>query len=688
MIKKIALAVWAAGAVWSQVPYTQITDTLPPAPQGAKVTGTLRVNWSEFNYGAYTIPQSPTIGFDSPLTASVCAGGTCGTVNLELAPTDHATGCPANCPTYKVVITNGQNSTTMYWQVPTLPSAQCASSSFCTVKEVTVALPTNPQIQINPSQISVGNSSAGQGLCNLSGITGFGFCSGGTFTLTNDGTTGTTANQLAKINSSGNAVLAGTGDTAVPVFIVVSGAGTSGSATLAVTSTANCQMDAGGAAIGHFIVASSVTGGRCQDAGASAPTSGWVIGQATTTAAANANVTVALSQGYNAAAGISGSADPGAFHSVSFSATPTLTGSSATAGTVDTFVIAQLTANITNISLATLTPGQKIIIDIQQASSGGPYTVTWGSSFVGACTISPFAGAHTRSVWFISSGPTATLDAPCEADSGPGYSTEFARSSVPTPPSGLHAIGDDSTSHIGYDCDSTGTCRVVVKELTAGSVRCAGGANTDDAACTSSQMVAATGQASASTFGVVKVDGTTITASGGVISATGGSSTVTVDLVFVPFILNTSGGNQIMCDAEGTSPALTTGFLAWVQNNTATCAFDLYLPSTYVASSLKVELFYSGPNNSNSGSGTFQLNYKTALVGTGANMGGLSYTSNTTSAIASPSADFDNLSTGLLATSLPASPAGNPVRIQLSRVAGGTADEIGVSRVHVQFQHN
>ncbi len=126
-----------------------------------------------------------------------------------------------------------------------------------------------------------------------------------TFTLPNDGSTGTVINQLAKINSAGNAVTANTGDTSVPVYVVVAGAGTTGNATLAFGGTALCRFDAGGATAGHFVATSTATSGRCMDAGATAPTSGWVIGIAGT-AAANANGTVTFTAGYNAAAGGSG----------------------------------------------------------------------------------------------------------------------------------------------------------------------------------------------------------------------------------------------------------------------------------------------------------------------------------------------------------------------------------------------
>jgi len=129
----------------------------------------------------------------------------------------------------------------------------------------------------------------------------------GSFTLTNDGATGTTVNKLAKVNGSGNAVIATTSDTAIPVWVVTNaGGGTSGSATLATSGLATCTADASGVTVLHFIVASTTTNGACKDAGATAPTSGWVLGIAQTGAAANATFTLALLEGYNAASGGSG----------------------------------------------------------------------------------------------------------------------------------------------------------------------------------------------------------------------------------------------------------------------------------------------------------------------------------------------------------------------------------------------
>jgi hypothetical protein len=98
--------------------------------------------------------------------------------------------------------------------------------------------------------------------------------------VTNAGTTGTTLNSTAIINSSNNAVIAGTGNTAVPTYIVTGGAGTTSQALLAVLGPASCTMDstiASGAAW-YYVLNSTTTGGDCH-AQSAAPSAGtWVIG--------------------------------------------------------------------------------------------------------------------------------------------------------------------------------------------------------------------------------------------------------------------------------------------------------------------------------------------------------------------------------------------------------------------------
>jgi hypothetical protein len=118
------------------------------------------------------------------------------------------------------------------------------------------------------------------------------------FPQPNDGTTGTTVNETAIINSSGNAVIAGTTSTTIPSYIVVGGAGTTGNAVLASAGTlAPCKMDStiASAAGEYYVITSATTGGECH-AQSAAPSPGtWVIGflhDSATTSGSNALVAV------------------------------------------------------------------------------------------------------------------------------------------------------------------------------------------------------------------------------------------------------------------------------------------------------------------------------------------------------------------------------------------------------------
>jgi hypothetical protein len=118
--------------------------------------------------------------------------------------------------------------------------------------------------------------------------------------MPNDATTGTTNNMLAKLVAAG-AILAGTGDTAIPTYIVATGQGVSGNAQLAVAGQVPCNMDVAMTYNeGAYVVASGSTGGDC-----SAPTTitfgTWIVGQVavtTTTTAANQPVPVLAKPGY------------------------------------------------------------------------------------------------------------------------------------------------------------------------------------------------------------------------------------------------------------------------------------------------------------------------------------------------------------------------------------------------------
>lgn len=113
-----------------------------------------------------------------------------------------------------------------------------------------------------------------------------------TTTITNDTTTGTTANLLAKL-SAGKAVKIGTGDTNGILGIVVGGAGTTASAQIAIHGQAGCTAD-NSITQGDYIIPGTTTAGRCKSNGTTPPVGTQPIGISLTTTSAAATATILL----------------------------------------------------------------------------------------------------------------------------------------------------------------------------------------------------------------------------------------------------------------------------------------------------------------------------------------------------------------------------------------------------------
>lgn len=125
----------------------------------------------------------------------------------------------------------------------------------------------------------------------------------------------TTNNLLAKV-SGANVVAATTADTNVPVFVVTSGGGTTSVFLATPPGQALCTFD-GPTTVGDFVVASATVPANCSDAGASLPTTKWVIGQVLSTNAGTGTYNVQLFAGFSPSAGGGGgtSFGPGAARS-------------------------------------------------------------------------------------------------------------------------------------------------------------------------------------------------------------------------------------------------------------------------------------------------------------------------------------------------------------------------------------
>jgi hypothetical protein len=95
-------------------------------------------------------------------------------------------------------------------------------------------------------------------------------------TFPNASSTGTTLAKLAKLTGVNTAVLAATTDNTNGqiIGVVVSGAGTTGSATLLQIGAANCVFPSGGVVQNEFVTVSTATAGDCADYGPTLPVDG------------------------------------------------------------------------------------------------------------------------------------------------------------------------------------------------------------------------------------------------------------------------------------------------------------------------------------------------------------------------------------------------------------------------------
>ena len=101
--------------------------------------------------------------------------------------------------------------------------------------------------------------------------------------LPNNETSGTALYALAKLTGApSTATTAATSDTAGVIGVVVSGAGTTGVARIAIRGRAQCVFDSATTA-GDWVTMSTVTDGNCRDAGATEPTSGIIVGRVLST---------------------------------------------------------------------------------------------------------------------------------------------------------------------------------------------------------------------------------------------------------------------------------------------------------------------------------------------------------------------------------------------------------------------
>ena len=129
--------------------------------------------------------------------------------------------------------------------------------------------------------------------------------------FSNDTVTGTTANTLTKLTTSGKAIIAATTDTDGIVGVTVRQAGLSGLVQVAIGGWALCVFDNATTA-GNFVGISSTTGGDCHDQGATRQTATQTIGRSlATNGIAGTNLILLQPQFTNTAGGGSGTVNSG-----------------------------------------------------------------------------------------------------------------------------------------------------------------------------------------------------------------------------------------------------------------------------------------------------------------------------------------------------------------------------------------
>lgn len=152
-----------------------------------------------------------------------------------------------------------------------------------------------------------------------------------------------------------------------------------------------------------------------------------------------------------------GTGNAAAVVTTTFSATPTFTCPSATAGTVVDFKLSTaLTTNITSSTSAACTTGAVLNFIFTQDGTGGR-TVAMPTGFSSACQVSPIASATTK-MSFAWDGTTGHLLS-CNADLGPTLFTS-EQAAPGTPPANQVYCWPDSTDHAGIACKANSSANV------------------------------------------------------------------------------------------------------------------------------------------------------------------------------------------------------------------------------------
>ena len=365
-------------------------------------------------------------------------------------------------------------------------------------------------------------------------------------TATNEGTTGTFVNQLVELTGAPSTVInASTSTTAGTIGVVIGGAGTSGSAQVAIAGSAGCVFD-GGTTAGDYVVKSTTTGGDCHDAGATYPTGVQVIGRALKTNASAVTSRIALFSAEERSSG-------GTVTSVSASA-PLSSSGGVTPSISLTGVIPggnlPLTTSSTDTTAGHLVQGNDTrLSDSRVAASVNFATATLSGTVPGANLPLTTSSTDTTAGHLVQGNDTRLSDS--RAAASVNFGTAVLSGTVPTANGGtgqsssgaagnylrsdgsvwqssaIQAADVPSLSGTVYDASGTklSSAHTVSQQATlggGGSVTQTFSGSAAFSSATSYDCVARDITASGTTISVTYTSGTSITLSGGILS--GGNS--------------------------------------------------------------------------------------------------------------------------------------------------------------------
>lgn len=217
--------------------------------------------------------------------------------------------------------------------------------------------------------------------------------------MTNATSGGTTLNKLAKLTGAPSTLVAiGTTDSSGILGPVISGAGTTSSAHVALEDTASCVFD-GATTAGDYVQASTTTAGDCHDASSTYPTSGQIVGRVLSTNGSGGTYSMMLFG--PEIRGSSGGGGSGTVTSVA-TTSPITGGTFTTTGTIACATCVTSAASLTSGAIvigggsqasatdtsATLTAGALTL-----GASGTAGSVKMGNATTGTITLQPVTGA-------------------------------------------------------------------------------------------------------------------------------------------------------------------------------------------------------------------------------------------------------------------------------------------------------